>query len=573
MLTAENMLGSALVRNGLITESQLDETLARQQSRGRDRRLGELLIEMGYLDEDQVLAALGETLNVPFEPEISAEVDQSLVTRVPLPFIRKYRMVPFKIEDGICYVAVYDPLNLLPLDDLRILLGMPMRPVLSRADQIEAIIDHYFDQQVQTAADVIDNIDEDELSNILSPDDVPVEERDLLDLANEAPIIKIINLIISGAIKERASDIHIEPLEHDLRVRYRIDGVLYEVLSPPKAYQSAITSRIKIMSNMDIAERRLPQDGRIKIKLSGREIDIRVSCIPIAHGERVVMRLLDKSQFLLSLSELGLHDDDYAYVRRLIQNPHGIILVTGPTGSGKTTTLYAALGEINSLERNIITVEDPIEYEMAGIGQMQVHEKIGLTFANALRSFVRQDPDVILVGEIRDRETAEMAVQSALTGHLVFSTIHTNDAAGAITRLLNMRIEPFLISSSVIAVMAQRLVRLICPHCKEPYDVDPASLKDLGITPEMLEDRQLYRGRGCDACHGRGYMGRTAIYEILPITPRMQELVLADVDSNVIKREALDEGMHTLRMDGARKVLAGSTTVEEVLSITREDVV
>jgi len=573
MLTVQNMLGSVLVSKGVITESQLEEALERQQSRGREQRLGEVLIEMGYADEDQVLAALGEALNVPFNPDVSSEIDTSLVTRVPLPFIRRYQVVPFKIEAGVCYVAVRDPLNMLPLDDLRILLGVPVRPVISRGEQIDRVIDHYFDQQMETAADVIDNIDEDELSDILSPDDVPAEERDLLDVANEAPIIKIINLIISGAIKERASDIHIEPLERDLRVRYRIDGVLYEVLSPPKAYQSAITSRIKIMSNMDIAERRLPQDGRIKIKHSGREIDIRVSCIPIAHGERVVMRLLDKGQSLLNLGELGLHDDDFQFVRRLIKSPHGIILVTGPTGSGKTTTLYAALSELNSLEKNIITVEDPIEYEMAGVGQMQVHEKIGLTFANALRSFVRQDPDVILVGEVRDRETAEMAVQSALTGHLVFSTIHTNDAAGAITRLLNMGIEPFLVSSSVIAVMAQRLVRVICSQCKEEYEVDPASLGDLGIKPEMTESRRVYRGRGCDACSDRGYVGRTAIYEILPITKRIQELVLANVDSNVIKRAALEEGMHTLRMDGARKVLAGTTTVEEVLSITREDIV
>ncbi len=573
MLTVQNMLGSVLVRNGIVTEQQLEEALERQQSHARDQRLGEVLIDMGFADEDDVLAALGEALNVPFQPDITSEVDHSLVTRVPLPFIRKYQMVPFKIDDGVCYVAMRDPLNMLPLDDLRILLGMPVRPVISRADQIETVMDHYFDEQMETAADVIDNIDEDALSDILSPDDVPIEERDLLDVANEAPIIKVINLIISGAIKERASDIHIEPLERDLRVRYRIDGVLYEVLSPPKAYQSALTSRIKIMSNMDIAERRLPQDGRIKIKLSGREIDIRVSSIPIAHGERIVMRLLDKSQSLRGLSQLGLWEDDYEFFRRLIRSPHGIILVTGPTGSGKTTTLYAALGELNSLEKNIITVEDPIEYEMEGIGQMQVHEKIGLTFANALRSFVRQDPDVILVGEIRDRETAEMAIQSALTGHLVFSTIHTNDAAGAITRLLNMGIEPFLVSSSVIAALAQRLVRLICPQCKEPYDVAPDSLGDLGITPEMMTGRQLYRGRGCEACSGRGYLGRTAIYEIMPITERIQGLVLANADSNVIKRAALEEGMRTLRMDGARKVLEGITTVEEVLSLTREDIV
>jgi general secretion pathway protein E len=573
MQTVQDTLGSLLVSKGLVTEEQIEEALDRQKNRGGDQRLGEILIDLEYVDENDVLGALSEALNVPFQPEISAEVDQSLVNRVPLQFIRKYSIVPFKIEDGICYVAVHDPLNLMPLDDLRVLLGITVRPVISRLDQIEGVIDHYFDQQIETAADVIDNLDEEDLSDILSPDDVPAEERDLLDLANEAPIIKIINLIISGAIKERASDIHIEPLEHDLRVRYRIDGVLYEVLSPPKAYQSAVISRIKIMSNMDIAERRLPQDGRIKIKLSGREIDIRVSCIPISHGERIVMRLLDKGAFLLNLGQLGLHEDDYTILRRLLRNPHGIVLVTGPTGSGKTTTLYAALGEINSMEKNVITVEDPIEYEMSGIGQMQVHEKIGLSFANALRSFVRQDPDVILVGEIRDRETAEMAVQAALTGHLVFSTVHTNDASGAVTRLVNMGIEPYLVSSSVIAIVAQRLVRVICRHCKESRPAEPAALKDLGLPPEALDGATVSEGKGCDACSGRGYLGRTGIYEILPITKHIQELVLSGADSNVIKRAALEEGMHTLRMDGARKVLEGVTTVEEVLSITREDIV
>jgi len=397
--------------------------------------------------------------------------------------------------------------------------------------------------------------------------------RDLLDLANEAPIIKLINLLISGAVKERASDIHIEPFEHDVKVRYRVDGVLYDKHQVPKSQQAAVTSRIKIMAKLNIAEHRLPQDGRIKIRLSGKEIDIRVSVIPVAYGERVVMRILEKGTFLFGLEELGMGKADYRLVDKLITSSHGIILVTGPTGSGKSTTLYAVLQRVNSRDKNIITIEDPIEYQMEGIGQIQVHEKIGLTFASGLRSILRQDPDVILVGEIRDHDTAEMAVQASLTGHLVFATLHTNDSAGAITRLVNMGIEPFLVSSSTIAIMAQRLVRRICPHCKEPYQADRASLLELGIRPEDLTDNVVYRGRGCDKCQQRGYFGRTGIFELIQMTPRIQALTLEGADSNMIKREARKEGMRTLREDGAAKVVQGLSTIEEVLRVTRDDMV
>ncbi len=572
MLSVGSLFGERLVEKGYVDAGQIEEALELQKVK-RGRRLGEVLLDLGYLEEDHLLEVLSELHNVPFWPEIEADVDPSLIVKVPLSFIREYEMVPFKENDDCCYVAMRDPLNLLPLDDLRVLLGTTVKPVLSRRDQIEKIINHYFDTQADTAAQVIEDLDEEgDEFGIISQLSQP-EERDLLDLANEAPIIKLINLIISGAIKERASDIHVEPLEKNLRVRYRIDGVLYEMLTPPKHYQSAITSRVKIMANMNIAERRLPQDGRIQIRLAGKEIDIRVSAIPVAHGERIVMRLLDKSSFLLGLTELGMHEQNYGFFNRIVQNPHGIILVTGPTGSGKTTTLYAALGRINSLERNVITVEDPIEYLMPGIGQIQVKEKIGLTFASALRSILRQDPDVILVGEIRDLETAEMAIHSSLTGHLVFSTLHTNDSAGAITRLLDMGIEPYLVSSSVIAVMAQRLVRLICPACKKQVEVEPGSLVELGLTPEEIAGNTIYAGEGCADCQNRGYVGRTGIFEILPITEQVQHLVLERTDSNIIKREAVGKGMTTLRMDGARKVLAGLTSVQEVLNITREGVV
>jgi general secretion pathway protein E len=386
---------------------------------------------------------------------------------------------------------VNDPVNLLPLDDLRLLLGGPVTPVLCRKGDVQKIIDGYFEQQTENAADMIDSItmaekDGDKYKNLESMG----SERDLLDLANEAPIIKLINLVITGAVKERASDIHIEPFEKEVRVRYRIDGVLYEKFSVPRGQQAAVISRVKIMADLNIAEHRLPQDGRIKIRLSGKEIDIRVSVIPVAHGERVVMRILEKGSFLFSLEHLGMEEKDRTQLDKIIQSSHGIFLVTGPTGSGKSTTLYAALQRVNSPDKNIITVEDPIEYQLEGIGQIQVAPKIGLTFAAGLRSILRQDPDIILIGEIRDMETAEMSVQASLTGHLVFSTLHTNDSAGAITRLVNMGIEPFLVTSSTIAIQAQRLVRRICDSCREAYTPEMETWRELGIEPPS-KDKQI----------------------------------------------------------------------------------
>jgi len=569
VLWDETLIGEVLVRKGYVDEQHVQEALELQKVK-TDRRLGELLLDLAYLEEDKLLEALSELHNIPFVTELETQMDPAVITRVPLHFIRQYQMVPFREEKDFYVVAIRDPLNLLPLDDLRLLLDKPVKPVLSPASEIEKVVHHYFDQHTDTAAQVIEDLDEEEIG-ILSPMSVPEEERDLMDVANEAPIIKLINLIVSGAIKDRASDIHIEPFEKDLRVRYRIDGVLYEVLTPPKAYQAAITSRIKIMANMNIAEKRLPQDGRIRIRLGGRDIDIRVSSVPIAHGERLVLRILDRSTFLFGLTELGLHDKDYETFRSLLESSHGIILLTGPTGSGKTTTLYAALSRINAAEKNIITIEDPIEYQMQGIGQIQVMPKIGLTFANALRSILRQDPDVVLVGEVRDLETAEMAIHASLTGHLVFSTLHTNDSAGAMTRLLDMGIEPYLVSSSVIAVMAQRLVRLICPQCKEEYRPDARTLSEIGLTEDDLRGHSICRGVGCEECNGRGYLGRTGIYELLIVDQKVQGLVVGRTDSNIIKLEARKNGMVTLREDGLRKVLAGVTTLEEVLRMSREE--
>ncbi len=564
-------LGEILVDEGWVHAEQVEEALELQTL--RPRRLGELLLDLGYVEEEHVLRALGVQFGLEFEPNVRGQVDATLTTKVPISFIREYHMVPYK-RNGISYlVAINDPLNLLPLDDLRLLLDGPVTPMLCAKADIQFIIDTYFEQQSENAGELIDNIvlSDEEGDGKVHTLDHSESERDLLDLANEAPIIKLINLIISGAVKERASDIHLEPFEHSVRARYRIDGVLYEKFTVPKTQQAALVSRVKIMANLNIAEHRLPQDGRIKIKLSGKEIDIRVSIIPIAHGERVVMRILEKGNFLFSLEQLGMDERDHKVMDKLITSSHGIILVTGPTGSGKSTTLYAALQRVNSPDKNIITVEDPIEYLIGGIGQIQVRPKIGLTFAAGLRSILRQDPDIILVGEIRDMETAEMAVQASLTGHLVFATLHTNDSAGAITRLINMGIEPFLVTSSTIAIQAQRLVRRVCVQCRENYQPEPESLSELGVTPDDPRIATIARGTGCEKCSERGYYGRSGIFELMAMSPRIQELVLQGADSNVVKREARREGMRTLREDGAEKMLRGETTIEEILRVTRDE--
>lgn len=567
---AVKAIGNYLIQNGYVSRQQFEDILEAQRERNLD--FLEAAIESGYLSEDRYLQAAGELLDIPFHPRIDVRVDPNILARVPLSFIKENRVIPICEEDGECLVAVYDPFDMAPVDDLKLLLEMPVKAMICPRDEIDRITAHYFDLQNHSAAQVILDMDEEDVDAFSLE---PLEERrDLLDLANEAPIIKLMNVIISQAVKERASDIHIEPYEKDLRVRYRIDGILYQVLTPPRSYHAAIVSRIKIMANLNIAEKRLPQDGRIKIMLTGREIDIRVSIVPTAFGERVVMRLLDKGTFLLSLEDLGLSTKNLNQFERLLECSHGIILMTGPTGSGKTTTQYAALNRLNSMENNIITIEDPIEYMMEGIAQIQVRPKIDLTFANGLRSILRQDPDTILVGEIRDMETAEMAIQASLTGHLVFSTLHTNDASGAITRLLNMGIEPFLVSSSVVAVLAQRLVRTICQNCKSPYTPDDLELENIGIEKDRLHDGMLWRGGGCAECAGRGYRGRTGAFELLVVRENIQNLILSNVDSNTIKREAITKNeMTTLREDGALKALGGITTVEEVMRVTREDIV
>jgi len=557
-------IGEILMETTGLTEKALEEALRVQAEKGG--RIGEILIRLGAVTETELLNALGIQFHILVLPAVlSPDLDTSFAQKIPIQFLRKYKMAPV-VTPGAAVIAIHDPLLFQPLDDLRRLpILKDAGVVLSPYGNILSIINYAYDMSRDSAEQVIEDMHDEDTSQILTEIQ---ETGDLLEDTSDAPVVKLVNLMLSQAVKARASDIHIEHSQHMLKIRYRVDGILYDMLSPPKHIQSALISRIKIMAKMNIAEKRLPQDGRIEIRIADKSIDIRVSTIPVAFGERVVLRLLDKTNVLLNVSDLGMPADRLDQFNRLIRSPHGIILVTGPTGSGKTTTLYAALSTINTTDINIITIEDPIEYQLDGIGQIQVNPKIDLTFAKGLRSIVRQDPDVILVGEIRDLETAEIATQSALTGHLVFSTLHTNDSASATTRLIDMGIEPFLVTSSVSAILAQRLVRVVCKDCKEAYAPDAESLQSIGITPEMAEGKVIYRGRGCPSCLDTGYRGRTGIFELMVLDEPVRNLILKTSDANAIKQKAVEQGMLTLRQDGAQKVLNGITTIEEVFRVT-----
>jgi general secretion pathway protein E len=501
-------------------------------------------------------------LGLSFQPEIEDHgVETSLLARLPLSFARKNLLLPLKEEEGRITVATGNPVNLLAMDELQGIFGKPVETVVVPAGVVLEAINRLYSRLSGSAQEVVEELEGEELSTIATELSMP---RDLLELTDEAPVIRLLNSIIFQAVKERASDIHIEPFERELEVRFRIDGLLYRMLEPPKVVQEALVSRVKIMAGLNIAEKRLPQDGRLRVIVAGRDVDIRVSIIPTFFGERVVLRLLDKQRGVISLADIGFAPDDVRTMERLLSRTSGIILVTGPTGSGKTTTLYAALTRINSPEKNIITIEDPIEYQLKGIGQIQVNPRIDLTFANGLRSILRQDPDVIMVGEIRDMETAEIAMQASLTGHLVLSTLHTNDAATAVTRLTDMGVEPFMVASTLTAVLAQRLVRVICPNCREEYRPER---EYPGITlPDLL-----YRGRGCDKCFNLGSVGRTGIYELLLIDSELCSMIIRRVPSGTIKEYAVSRGMRSIREDGMAKVAAGITTIEEVLRVTQEE--
>jgi len=552
-----------------VSATKIGDALDAQSQKGG--RIGEILVGMKAITIAQVHEALAVQLDLPFLLEVDAEmVPDELVRAVPIGFAKQNKLLPLgKTDDGVVIVACADPLDQAALDDLRALLMAELELAVVAPDVVMTAINAAYDRATQLAESAVAGLEDGEGTAI----DAGIDEEivDLLDVEgdDEAPIIRLVNSLLSQAVKQRASDIHIEPFEREMSVRFRIDGVLIEIIKPPKRFKDAITSRVKIMAGLNIAEKRLPQDGRIRLKVAGRDIDIRVSSVPTTYGERIVMRLLDRSSVLRDLGTIGFSKRNLNIMHALIDKSHGIVLVTGPTGSGKTSTLYACLAKINKPDLNILTIEDPVEYQLKGVGQVQVNAKIDLTFANGLRSFLRQDPDVIMVGEIRDRETAEIAIQASLTGHLVMSTVHTNDAAGAVSRLVDMGVEPFLVASSLIGVLAQRLVRTICPHCKAPYTPTREELFEIGIKPELATT--LMKGTGCKACGGKGYLGRIGIYELMLIDDDIRQLILKNVDAQSIKNAAREKGMLTLQQDGAQKVLEGITTIEEVTRVTQED--
>lgn len=562
----ERSIGAILLDTTSLTEEQLNQALVVQREKGI--RLGEALVQLKFLRNEDILRALSIQLGFPYESKIDVEtIDLALIDNLPINFAKENEVLPLKKEAELLTVAMADPTNFNAVDDLRLLYGIDIHPVIAGSYDIINAINALYNKTTDKSQSAMDELDEG-MEEIKQDFDEPV---DLLDASDEAPIIRLVNSLLFRSVKQKASDIHVEPFERDLIVRFRVDGILYDVMHPPKRAQNAIISRIKIMAGLNIAEKRIPQDGRIKIKIAGKDIDIRVSTIPTSWGESVVMRLLDKSSVLLDLETLGIIGNNGRVIKEMIQKPHGIILVTGPTGSGKTTTLYSCLSKINTPDVKIITVEDPVEYQLAGINQMQVNPKIDLTFATGLRAFLRQDPDVIMVGEIRDKETAEIAIQASLTGHLVLSTLHTNSAPATVTRLVDMGIEPFLISSSVLCILAQRLVRGVCKECARKYIPEAEELAKIGLKLEDLKGRQLLRPVGCPNCMETGYAGRTGIHEVMEMNDNVRHEIMKGSDASAIKKVAQQHGMRTLRDDAAEKVMLGWTTIEEVLRVTQEE--
>jgi len=567
MLKKVNPVERILLRHEKISEKVLKEIKNNNLHSGN--YMGKTLVDHGYIHTQTLLETLSTELGLPYikkdqYPNSGLPVEGLSISEA---FLREKIIFPLQLKENNLIVAVFDPFDLYTIEDLKVSLGKNIRVVLSSEQDILESIELHYGKGGGSAMDrMVGNINDDDLHGLDSMDE---NTEHIRDMASEAPVIKLVNHIISEAIESRASDIHFEPFADELLLRYRIDGILHEFDPPPKRLSSAITTRIKIMAKMDISERRLPQDGRIKLKILGKDIDMRVSTLPTLHGESVVMRILDRGNLLLDLSQMGFPKKVHEELEALILKPYGKLLVTGPTGSGKTTTLYAALSKINTPNKKIITVEDPVEYQMRGINQIHVKPQIGLNFASGLRSIVRQDPDVIMVGEIRDPETAEISIQAALTGHLVFSTVHTNDAAGAITRLLDMGIENFLISSALLGVLAQRLVRVICPDCKEEKPLAPALRAEMGQLGK--EDIKVYHGKGCKACSQTGFRGRCGVYELLVIDDNIRELILKKSTAQIIRDQARQKGMTTLREDGWDKVVKGITTVEEILRVTQND--
>jgi len=565
-MQVNNHVAEALIEGGALDQRRFEELSRFAFDSGMT--LKDALVQQGGVEEKAVLEAFARALEVEFEGDLSkATAPREFVEKVPLTFARGHNCVAIGRRGAAYLVAMSDPADIFALDNVALSLGAPTLAVLAPRSEVAGLIDRVYHEKKDIVEEAMDELGAEGLIDSAA---LASRSEDVLDVAHKPPIIRLMNLILSRALRQRASDVHLQPYEDRLQVRYRIDGILYDRLVIPKSVQDAVISRVKVMGRMDIAEKRLPQDGRATIKVSDREVDLRISSVPTAYGERIVLRLLDKGARLYELTQLGLSEADYQRFSKLIEFSHGIILVTGPTGSGKSTTLYAALQKINSAEKNVITIEDPIEYQLRGISQIQVGGK-GLTFATGLRHVLRQDPDIIMVGEIRDEETARIAVQAALTGHLVFSTLHTNDAAGSMTRLLDIGVEPYLAASSVIAVMAQRLVRTICPQCREPYRPEREALAEIGLAPADLPDGMAYRGRGCGECMETGYWGRTGIYELLVVDEGVRVGILERRSANAIKADAIKRGLVTLRADGADKVAKGVTTIDEVLRQTQTD--
>ena len=564
---AVNRLGELLVRNKLIDQQQLTEALEEQKASGG--RLGASMVKLGFLKEEDLAAFLSRQYGVPSINLSEFEIDESVIKLVPSEVVQKYQLIPINRAGSTLIVAMADPSNIFAIDDIKFMTGYNVEIVVSAENSIKSAIDKYYDQSA-SFDDVMGDLDDIDLEVIDDVDEIDTGE---LERASEdAPVVKLVNLILTDAIKKGASDIHVEPYEKSFRVRYRIDGVLHEVMKPPLKLKNALTSRIKIMSEMDISERRLPQDGRIKIKLpGGKDMDYRVSCLPTLFGEKIVLRLLDKSNLQLDMTKLGYEEQSLKWFKEQIHKPFGMVLVTGPTGSGKTVSLYSALSELNTPSENISTAEDPVEFNFAGINQCQMHEEIGLNFATALRSFLRQDPDIIMIGEIRDFETAEIGVKAALTGHLVLSTLHTNDCPSTVNRLLNMGIEPFLVASAVNLITGQRLGRRLCQECQVPEDLPKETLIQAGVPEDQVDSFNSYKGEGCVKCNDTGYKGRVGFYQVMPMFEELRELILAGANTAELKRESMRLGVKTMRQAALTKMDERITSFEETLRCTIAD--
>jgi type IV pilus assembly protein PilB len=560
------LIGQILKEQGFVSEAQIQQALKIQRDKGGV--IGQVLKDMGAVTDDAIVTALGIQSGMETVDLDSIEVPPEVTQKVSLAIASVYKIVPISFENNVLTVAMAEPHNLDVLDDLRFTLSCEVKGAIASMSAIDSAIEKYYASQKQQVDDIVKNI---EIADAVQLDFTHKEGSINLDLQEQitsAPVVKLLNYILVAAIKDQASDIHFEPFEEDFKVRYRVDGVLYDMMPPPRHLAQAITSRVKVMSQLNIAETRLPQDGRIQITIGGNPIDMRVSTLPTLFGESVVLRVLDKSVISLDLDRIGLRDDELKQLRGLIDKPHGIVLVTGPTGSGKTTTLYSALNEANDIGIKILTAEDPVEYDLPGIIQVEVNEAIGVTFARCLRHFLRQDPDKILVGEIRDLETGEIAIRASLTGHLVFSTLHTNDAPSAVTRLLDMGVEPYLIAATIEAIVGQRLVRTICVHCKEKYEPSEDMLMQLNLTKEDVRDKSFFYGKGCDKCNNTGYTGRTAVFEIMTMSDRIRELLTQRASTSAIRQIAREQGMRTMRESGLLKIFDGVSTIEEVVRET-----